>query len=121
MCVHSLVHFFFWLPPRHALTTFFRSFFLHVFLSLSAVQFFGDGVGAVPLLLLFSGADSIFRMSTIGVVDGATAPTHSKAQNAASHLIRRGRTTCGADHTAVRGTERMKAPGKTLGWDTRLR
>eukprot|EP00964_Phaeocystis_antarctica_P045888 scaffold26459_cov55-Phaeocystis_antarctica.AAC.3 len=26
------------------------------------------------------------------------APTHSSAQKAASHLIRRGRTTCGADH-----------------------
>eukprot|EP00964_Phaeocystis_antarctica_P032113 scaffold18175_cov63-Phaeocystis_antarctica.AAC.1 len=37
-------------------------------------------------------------MSTTGVVDGATAPTHSSAQNAASHLIRRGRITCGADH-----------------------
>ena len=46
MCVHSLVHFFFWLPPRHALTTFFCSFFLHVFLSLSAVQSFGDGAEA---------------------------------------------------------------------------
>ena len=46
LCVHSLVHFFFWLPPRHALTTFFRSFFLHVFLSLSAVQSFGDGAEA---------------------------------------------------------------------------
>ena len=42
LCVHSLLHFFFWLPPRHALTTFFRSFFLHVLLSLSAVQSFGD-------------------------------------------------------------------------------
>eukprot|EP00964_Phaeocystis_antarctica_P012353 scaffold6819_cov51-Phaeocystis_antarctica.AAC.1 len=46
-------------------------------------------------------------MSTVGVVDGATAPTHSSAQNAASHLIRGGRTTCGADHMhAVRGAER---------------
>ena len=50
LCVHSLVHFFFWLPPRHALTTFFRSLFLHVLLSLSAVQSFGDGAVVVRRL-----------------------------------------------------------------------
>ena len=44
--LHSLVHFFFWLPPLHALTTFFRSFLLHVLLSLSAMQSFGDGAEA---------------------------------------------------------------------------
>ena len=54
--VHSLVHFFFWLPPLHALIAFFWSFFLHVFLSSSAAQSFGDGVGAVPLLLFMFGA-----------------------------------------------------------------
>ena len=94
---HSFVHFFgFCFSPLHAFSTFFRSFFLHVFLSLSAVQSFGDGVGAVPLLLPISGADSIFRMSTTGVVDGATAPTYSSMQKATSHLSRRGRTTCAA-------------------------
>ena len=95
--LHKFVHFF-WVSPLHAFCIFLLSFFLHVFLSLSASQFFGDGVGAVPLLLPISGADSIFRMSMTGVVDGATAPTYSSTQKVASHLIKRGRITCGADH-----------------------
>ena len=40
-----MVHFFCF-PPLHALFTLFRSFFLHVFLSLSAAQSFGDGAEA---------------------------------------------------------------------------
>jgi hypothetical protein len=40
----------------YALIAFFRSFFLHVFLSSSAAQSFGDGVGAVPLLRFMFGA-----------------------------------------------------------------
>ena len=63
------------------------SFPVHVFLSVSASQFFSDGVRAVTPLFI-SGAESIVRMSTTasGALNGATAQTHSRTQNAASHL-----------------------------------
>ena len=86
--LHNFVHFFFCFCPLHAFSTFFLSFFLHVFLSLSASQFFGDGVGAVPLPLFISGPDSIVRMSTTAsaAVNGATAQTQSSTQKTESHL-----------------------------------
>ena len=64
------------------------SFPVHVFLSVSASQFFSDGVRAATLPLFISGAESIVRMSTTasGALNGATAQTHSRTQNAASHL-----------------------------------
>ena len=43
--LHNFAHFFCF-PRRHAFFTFFLSFCLHVFLSLSASQFFGDGAEA---------------------------------------------------------------------------
>ena len=49
---HKFVHFSRFPPPLHALFTCFWSHFLHVFLSLSAWQFFGDGLGAVTLRLI---------------------------------------------------------------------
>ena len=45
---HKFVHLLL-VSSRHAFSTFLLSFPLHVFLSVSASQFFGDGVGAVPL------------------------------------------------------------------------
>ena len=47
--VHNLLHFF-WSDRLHHFVTFFLSFFLHVFLSLSAVHSFGDGAVVVRRL-----------------------------------------------------------------------
>ena len=43
---------------------------------------------------------SIMAAPNLGAGDDGevAAPTHSSTQKAASHLIRRGRITCGADH-----------------------
>ena len=84
--LHNFVHFFLFF--LHALFTLLLSFLVHVCLSVSASQFFGDGVGAVTLPLFISGAESIVRMSTTasGALNGATAQAHSRTQKAASHL-----------------------------------
>ena len=65
---HNCVHLFFLFFLPHAFSTFFLSFFLHVFLSVSASQFFGDSVTLPPI-----GAESIFRASASGALNGATA------------------------------------------------
>lgn len=86
---HSLLHFF-WLPPLHVLSTFFRSFFLHTCLSLSAAQSFGDGavVRALPLFITVPG--SIFTgVEERGGSGGVTAPTQFSTHNAASILAGR--------------------------------
>ena len=83
---HILVHFV-GVSPLHALPTLFRSFFLHVLLSLSAAQSSGDGAVARALPLFIPGAGSIFA----GVAEGGvTAPTQFSTHNAASILAGRG-------------------------------
>ena len=72
---HSLAHFF-GFPPLHALAALFWSFFLHVFVLLSAAQSSGDGAVERALPLFIPGADSIFTGVVAGRVSGGvTAPT----------------------------------------------
>ena len=82
---HILVHFV-GVSPLHALPTLFRSFFLHVLLSLSAAQSSGDGAVVRALPLFIHGAGSIFT----GVADGAAAPTQLSTLRAASRHVRYG-------------------------------
>ena len=63
---HSLLHFF-WFPPLHILSFFFRSFFLHVVSSLSAAQSSGDGAVVRALPLFIPSAGSVF---STGVAEG---------------------------------------------------
>ena len=68
---HNAMHFFgFCFSPLHHLVTFFWSFVLHVFSSLSAAQSFGDGAVSVSLTLF------IFKMSGVnkGGGEGVTLP-----------------------------------------------
>ena len=57
---HNVMHFFgFCFSPLHHLVTFFWSFVLHVFSSLSAAQSFGDGAVSMSLTLF------IFKISGV--------------------------------------------------------
>ena len=86
---HSLLHFF-WFPPLHILSFFFRSFFLHVVSSLSAAQSSGDGAVVRALPLFIPSAGSVFTGVAEGWVSGGvTAPTQFSTHNAASILAGR--------------------------------
>ena len=81
---------FFGFPNLHALATLFWSFFLHVFVLLSAAQSSGDGAVERALPLFIPGADSIFTGVVEGRVSGGvTAPTQFSTHNAASILAGR--------------------------------
>ena len=68
----------------------FRSFFLHVVLSLSAAQSSGDGAVVRALPLFIPSAGSIFTGVAEGWVSGGvTAPTQFSTHNAASILAGR--------------------------------
>ena len=68
------------------MSTLIRSFFLHVFLSLSAAQSFGDGAGVVLSARRFL----IFVMSTSRVAGGATAPTQLSTVRGKSRHMKSG-------------------------------
>ena len=87
---HSLLHFF-WFPPLHILSFFFRSFFLHVVSSLSAAQSSGDGAVVRALPLFIPSAGSVFSTGVAEgwVSGGVTAPTQFSTHNAASILAGR--------------------------------
>ena len=84
----------FGVPPLHALLTLFRSFFLHVVLSMSAAQSSSDGAVERARPLFISGAGSIFT----GVADGAAALTRLSTLRAASRQAQYGILSICVDH-----------------------
>ena len=90
---HILAHFF-GVFPLHALPTLFRSFFLHVVLSMSAAQSSSDGAVERARPLFISGAGSIFT----GVADGPAALTRLSTLRAASRQARYGILSICVDH-----------------------
>ena len=98
--LHRFEHFF-GVPPLHHLLTLFLSFFLHVFLIASALQFFSDSVGG---LVTSARPFRISEMSpaTSPVADGAAAMAQLSTLRAASRHARYGTLSICVDDVCVR-------------------